>query len=145
MLCLLRHKAKGVLVVLWLMALGVMAQPCYRLMTYDDFNSSASLVSRIVRDGHGMVWFATSDGLYRYDGYDFRNFKSHSGDGLNMPSNNFSSMYTSSEGSFWCIVGGRVFLFDPRTYRYVDVMADYEQQHGQTSLKSLHTICLAMK
>ena len=120
------------LIVLWLMALGVMAQPRYRLMTYDDFNGSASQVSRIVRDGHGMVWFSTSDGLYRYDGYDFRNFKSHSGDGVNMPSNNISSMYTSSEGSIWCIVGGRVFLFDTRTYYYIDVMADYEQQHGQT-------------
>lgn len=106
-------------------------QPRFRLMTFDDMVEEAPLVSRMVRDGQGMMWFSTSDGLYRFDGYEFRNFKTHSGDGINMTSNRITSLYSSSTGSLWCLVEGRVFLFDTRQYRYVDVLADYEQQLGK--------------
>ena len=44
-------------------------QPGFRLMTFDDMVEEAPLVSRMVRDGQGMMWFSTSDGLYRFDGY----------------------------------------------------------------------------
>ncbi|MBR1401837.1 MAG: helix-turn-helix domain-containing protein [Prevotella sp.] len=120
------------LCLLPLTAIRVVGQTRYRLTTFEDFNNETSKVSRIVRDGQGMIWFSTNDGLFRYDGYEFRNFKSHSGDGINMSSNRITSMYPSSDGSIWCVVGGRVFLFDMQSYRYIDVMADYERQHGKT-------------
>ena len=118
--------------VLLLTALGVRSQPRLRLIEFEDFNRQVSQVSRIVRDGRGMIWLATNDGLFRYDGYEFRSFKSRSGDGVNMTSNRISSMYPSSDGSLWCIIGGRVFLFDTRTYHYIDVLAGYERQQGTT-------------
>ena len=117
------------------------AQPRYRINHYEQLNNVVTQVNRIARDGQGMMWFATNDGLYRYDGYEFRNFKSHSGDGVNMPSNNISFMYANSEGGMWCIASKRVFLFDTKTYRFVDVLKDFEQCQG-TSLrvKKLRTL-----
>ena len=130
------HRFIGILLgvmVFWIHStLGILAQPQCKIVGYDKLNNAVSQVNRIVRDGNGMMWFATTDGLYRYDGYEFKNFKSSSGDGVNMPSNRINSIYSSSEGGIWCQVSKRAFLFDIRTYRYFDVMSHYEQLQGKT-------------
>ncbi|MBR1547361.1 MAG: helix-turn-helix domain-containing protein [Prevotella sp.] len=108
------------------------SQPRYKIIDFARFNDNVTQVKRIVRDNQGMMWFAANDGLYRYDGYDFRCFKSRSGDGINMPSNNISYMYCSSEGSIWCIISKRAFLFDTHSYRYVDVLQQFEEQQHRT-------------
>lgn len=69
------------LMLLSCMATYCDAQPNYKVSSYSKLNNSVSSIRRIVRDGNGLMWFATNDGLYRYDGYEFKNFKSHSGDG----------------------------------------------------------------
>ena len=108
------------------------AQPHFKIIDYEKLNNRVTTVNRIVRDNHGMMWFASDDGLYRYDGYEFINFKSHSGDGTNMPSNRINQMFNSSEGGIWCLISGRPFLFDTRSCRYVDVLRDFEQREGHT-------------
>ncbi len=108
----------------------VQAQPRYQINSYEKLNGRVTHVNRIVRDTQGMIWFSTNDGIYRYDGYEFQNFKSRSGDGVDMPSNNISYMYSSSEGGMWCGVSGRIFLFDTRSYRFIDVLSDYERRQG---------------
>ena len=119
--------------VVWLLTnLTTVAQPHYKIIDYARLNDAVSVVHRIVRDNSGMMWFATDDGLYRYDGYSFVNFKSHSGDGVNMPSNRISSMYASSGGGIWCLAAGRPFLFDTGSCRFVDVLSSFERQQGKT-------------
>ena len=107
-------------------------QPHYQIVGYEKLNNKVTITNRIVRDGQGMMWFSTNDGLYRYDGYEFRNFKSRSGDGVNMQSNNINYMYKSSEGDIWCLVNNRVFLFDTHRYRFIDILSDYERQQDTT-------------
>ena len=120
-------------VIVWLMAMMTMtAQPHYKIIDYARLNDAVSTVHRIVRDNSGMMWFATDDGLYRYDGYGFVNFKTRSGDGINMASNRINSMYASSGGGIWCLTAGRPFLFDTGTCRFVDVLSDFEHQKGKT-------------
>lgn len=117
----------------WLLTITAMvAQPSYKIIDYAKLNDQVTMVHRIVRDIHGMMWFATDDGLYRYDGYSFVNFKSHSGDGVNMPSNRITSMYASSHDGIWCLASGRPFLFDTRSSRFIDVLADFEQKQGKS-------------
>src|SRR5437764_13526162 len=36
-------------------------------------------VSRIVRDSQGYLWFCTSEGLSRFDGYEFHNYRQSDG------------------------------------------------------------------
>lgn len=127
--------------LLLLLAITAQAQPRYQIVGYEKLNNKVTQVNRIVRDGQGMMWFSTNDGLYRFDGYEFRNFKSHSGDGVNMQSNNINYMYSSSEGSIWCLVANRVFLFDTHCYRFLDVLSDYEQSKGITlKIKKLRAL-----
>jgi ligand-binding sensor domain-containing protein len=36
-------------------------------------------INRIVRDSFGFLWFCTSDGLFRFDGYTFSNYTTDNG------------------------------------------------------------------
>ena len=125
----------AILTFLLSVVLTSIAQPHYRIIDFAKLNNSVTQVNRIVRDKRGMMWFSTNDGLYRYDGYDFQNFKSRSGDGVNMQSSNINYMYNSSEGGFWCLVANRVFLFDTHSFRFVDVLSDYEQSAYSPNVK----------
>ena len=108
--------------------------------SYDEFNDGVAAVGRIVRDSQGMMWLGTHDGLYRFDGYTFQNFKSHTGDGIDMSSNRIGGLYTSSEGGLWCTIEDRVFLFDLKTYRYVDVLASLERQQHRYKVERLRPL-----
>ena len=127
------RKRMTIAAIVWLLVItATVAQPSYKIIDYAKLNDGVTMVHRIVRDNHGMMWFATDDGLYRYDGYSFVNFKSHSGDGVNMPSNRINSMYASNGGGIWCLVSGRPFLFDTGTLRFVDVLSDFEKKQGKS-------------
>lgn len=128
------NKLRSVLLALLLCLplASAISQPRYKIIDFAKLNDAVTQVNRIVTDGNGLMWFSTNNGLYRYDGYEFRSFKSHSGDGVNMLSNNIHYMYSSSEGGIWTVVSKRAFLFDTHTYRFVDVLKNYEKEHGVT-------------
>ena len=47
-----------------------------------DNGLSCNLVNHVFRDSHGFMWFSTSYGLDRYDGYEFVHFNSRNPDNL---------------------------------------------------------------
>jgi len=65
------------------------------------YNTEAGLahnrVKRIVQDSHGFLWFCTADGLSRFDGYQFTNYRFE--DGLPAPSIN--DLLETSDGVYW--------------------------------------------
>ena len=75
-------------------------------------------VTQIVQDHQGMMWFATWNGLNRYDGYEFQCFKSRPGDGIDIPSDRIQDMILADDGNLLCQIEGRVFLFDVKWCRY---------------------------
>ena len=104
-------------------ATGV-AQPQVSVTHFDEFSGMAQwYVTQIVQDRSGMIWMATWNGLNRYDGYQFECFKSHPGDGCDMPSDRISNMMLNDEGNLWCLVEDRVFVFDVGTCRFSSLSA----------------------
>jgi PAS domain S-box-containing protein len=66
-------------------------------------------VTRIVRDSHGFLWFCTSDGLSRFDGYNFTSYRVE--DGLPFPIVN--DILEAGSGIYWLATnGGSVVRFD---------------------------------
>lgn len=95
---------------------------------YDEFSGMAQWqVTRIVQDKQGMMWFATWNGLNRYDGYEFECFKSRVGDGIDMTSDRIQDMILADDGSLRCYVEGKVYGFSTKTCRYFQIPKTEEQ------------------
>ena len=114
-----RNRRKMV-VLLLLMACGMTAvlhaQTQYREVTFDEEDGLPhSHVTQLLQDGQGLMWFATWNGLCRYDGYEFRTFKPAVGDGCAMTTDRFRDIALRPDGNILCRVDDGYFCFDTRT------------------------------
>ncbi len=75
-------------------------------------------VGKIVQDSHGFIWFCTSEGLSRFDGYRFTNYGTAQG----LPSRLVYDLLETHGGVYWVSTGGGLVLFDPDalTHRNAD-------------------------
>ena len=55
-------------------------------------------VMTILQDKEGYMWFGTWDGLSKFDGMEFINYKSRPGDGSGMYNNRISALWQDAEG-----------------------------------------------
>lgn len=62
----------------------------------------SSQVSCIMQDSRGYVWFGTSAGLSRFDGYRFRNYFSHSGNEHSLLNDYVKSIREDAQGASGC-------------------------------------------
>ena len=62
---------------------------------------TSSQVNCILKDQRGYMWFGTPSGLYRYDGYTFKNFQSDSQDGSSLPDSYIKSIQEALDGTLW--------------------------------------------
>lgn len=82
-------------------------------------------VNAIMQDSTGFLWFATLDGLNRYDGYDFKVFKPISGDTTSISNNRILSLYLDSYGKIWVgTQGGGLNEYNPLTETFTRYMHD---------------------
>jgi diguanylate cyclase (GGDEF)-like protein len=76
----------------------------------------AHLCSAIAQDQRGLLWFGTQGGLVRYDGYEFRVFRSNPSDATTLAGNYVRSLLAASDGRLWIgTFSGGLSVFDPRT------------------------------
>lgn len=85
-----------------------------------NFDGSTGFYSRMVRcflkDDQGFIWIGTADGLYRYDGYTFRNYHKQPNDTNSLPDNNVLQLAAGKDGKIWIgLEKGGVSCFDPAT------------------------------
>jgi len=81
---------------------------------------SQSNVTKILQDRRGFMWFATQDGLNRYDGNTFLVYKHNPKDPGSLSSNFVLDLMEDSQGYLWIATDfGGVNRFDPTTQRFV--------------------------
>jgi PAS domain S-box-containing protein len=106
-----------IVAVLWLFFAAPVVAIAEQLAikTYTTENGLAhNRVKRILKDSHGFLWFCTADGLSRFDGYQFTNYRVE--DGLPGPSVN--DILETSDGVYWVATNGEgVARFDLREGR----------------------------
>lgn len=99
-----------------------------------------SQVTAIAQDGAGFIWFGTTGGLNRFDGYTIRKFLKGDVD-ESIPHDFVRSLLADSSGALWVGTGGGLSVYDPQTqkFRYVDLLPKselnvyviYETQSGE--------------
>ncbi|WP_341227374.1 two-component regulator propeller domain-containing protein [uncultured Arcticibacterium sp.] len=62
---------------------------------------SQSNVWKVIQDKNGFFWFATSDGLNRFDGYDFKVFRHELDNPNSLPINDITNVFADSKNDIW--------------------------------------------
>ncbi len=62
---------------------------------------SQDTVFSILQDRKGFMWFGAQDGLNRYDGYEFRQYKNNPKDENSLSGNFISALYEDASGFLW--------------------------------------------
>jgi ligand-binding sensor domain-containing protein len=73
----------------------------------------------LIKDTKGFLWFGTQDGLSRFDGYNFKNFRHDDTDSTSISSNIISGIAADKNGKFWVTMnGGGLNCFDPLSVEF---------------------------
>lgn len=85
-----------------------------------DQVESIGHVSDIVQDAAGFMWFAGSNGLARYDGYELRIYRNDPLDPDSLPANYVNDLLVAHNGDLW--IGSRAGLhrYDPQLDRFIN-------------------------
>jgi signal transduction histidine kinase/ligand-binding sensor domain-containing protein/DNA-binding response OmpR family regulator len=108
------------------------------LSTSDGLSSNE--VRAVFEDSNGFMWFATSDGLNRWDGYKFEVFKNYNNDKNSLSTNFLLCLAEDSSKNIWIGTnhGGLVKFSttDEKFYRYT------MSENDKTSLPGLVVRCI---
>src|SRR5437762_951212 len=69
-----------------------------------------NVINKIVRDSRGFLWFCTSEGLSRFDGYTFTNYGTDQG----LPHTGVNDILETRSGDYWVATNGGLVRFDPK-------------------------------
>jgi len=126
--------------------LATTAQPLCHATFYDEEDGVPSgHVTQLLQDRQGFMWFATWNGLCRYDGYEFQTFKPIAGDSCRMGTDRIRDIGLLPDGRILCRVDDAFFLFNPHSCRFTDcpdpLTPEQAQRYRQSqSLKPEHDI-----
>jgi diguanylate cyclase (GGDEF)-like protein len=84
-------------------------------ITVEDGLPNATVLS-VLQDRQGFMWFATADGVGRYDGYSFTTFRHDTQNSNSLSNNNTFALIESQDGLIWIGTDpGGLDVYDPET------------------------------
>lgn len=93
----------------------------FQALTIND-GLSQGMVNWILQDHYGFMWFATKDGLNRYDGYHFTVFRHNARDSTTIADNLVQTMFEDSKGRLWIgTASGGLNLFVNATETFIHI------------------------
>jgi len=88
---------------------------------------SFGFVSGIIQDNNGLMWLATSDGLNRFDGVNFKTFKHDAANPFSLPGNYIDLLFKDQQGGMWLSTRRGVYTFDVNTEHFSKFQPDKSQ------------------
>ena len=136
-------KRKKVIVIpffLLLWCVMTVAQPLCKVVRYDEEDGvPSSHIAQLLQDEQGFMWFATWNGLCRFDGYEFKTFKPQVGDGCHMTTDRIRNITLLPHGDILCQVDFDHFMFDRKTYHFRDLTEAEEKKVKEYERKYLQS------
>lgn len=125
------------LITIWCAWQAATGQPVTQISYHYDEEDGLphSHVTQLLQDELGFIWFATWNGLCRFDGYEFCTFKSQPGDGCHMLTDRFRDIALRPDGNIVCRVDEHFYLFDTRTCRFSDMTENEASQAAEDILR----------
>jgi ligand-binding sensor domain-containing protein/signal transduction histidine kinase/DNA-binding response OmpR family regulator len=118
---------------------GISQMSSFHFKSYQVANGlSGNATGDIIQDKKGFMWFASRNGLNRFDGKSFRIFRSERDDSLSLGSNSVFSLYEDPEEKLWVGTHKGIFIYNPLTENFApfksvpsgEVRSIRSDQHG---------------
>ncbi len=126
-------KQLKILIALFFIPVFLSAQ--YENMKFEHLTVEGGLSNNnvycILQDRLGFMWFGTGNGLNRYDGYDFSQFKTAPADSNSISDNTIYSICEDRFGNLWIGTSDGLNLFDRIKEKF------YCYRHNPKNSKSL--------
>src|SRR5690242_19167247 len=91
--------------LLLLVSISVQAEMFEKKLKFESITLSDGLsqgmINCILQDRYGFMWFATKDGLNRYDGHHFIVYRHNPSDITTVADNFIEKIYEDSQGRLW--------------------------------------------
>ncbi|MBQ9172183.1 MAG: response regulator [Bacteroidales bacterium] len=100
-----------------------------------------SQINSIYQDNWGLIWIATENGLSRFDGMEFSNFRSDRTDSSSLESDLVLGMFQDSHSTMWAATSNGLQIYDPllSTFSKVDLQ-DSEVPQSSVYISSIAEI-----
>jgi signal transduction histidine kinase/ligand-binding sensor domain-containing protein/DNA-binding response OmpR family regulator len=86
---------------------------------YDIKDGLSTIEVNDIREDENFLWIATSDGLNRFDGENFKIFKHENNNSNSLSENNIETLYFDSKGLLWIgFKTGGIDIYNPRTDKF---------------------------
>ena len=107
-------------------------------LNFINYNSkdgiSSNTINAILKDKFGYMWFATEDGLNRFDGISFTVYRHNAADTSSIRANQILSLYEDPTGNLWVGTNRGLSLYD----RKLDAFKNYDKTKGSAA----RSICM---
>lgn len=124
------------IVMLFALPLAVVADHLFKTLDAHD-GLTSSQVNCILKDSRGFVWIGTPAGLYRFDGYTFRNFQSDSQDGSSLNDSYINSIQETLDGNLLIETSAGYCVYHPQTETFERDMKQYFARMGIETIPSV--------
>lgn len=125
------------LCTLFFCCLGMLSVQAQSSFTFKRLTTKSGLsqsnVTSIAKDAKGFMWFATRDGLNRYDGYQFKIYQYDREDKTSLSSSYVSVVYVDLRGRIWVGTASGLDLYDPAS----DSFKHYRPHGTDTYIKTI--------
>ncbi|MDH6342103.1 signal transduction histidine kinase/ligand-binding sensor domain-containing protein/DNA-binding response OmpR family regulator [Parabacteroides sp. PFB2-12] len=103
--------------------------------TFTHYSSEEGLsqnsVMKIIEDHKGFMWFATWDGINKFDGYTFKTYKASEDNAIRLVNNRVDHIAEDQYGYIWTLTyDSKVYRFDPRTEIFQQVPASGKESYA---------------
>jgi signal transduction histidine kinase/DNA-binding response OmpR family regulator/ligand-binding sensor domain-containing protein len=101
-----------------------------------------NIVNGMVQDSRGFHWIATRNGINKFDGHTFRNFKPSDHPEYAQTSNRITFIALTIDDNLWCrSYDEKLYLFDTRTETFRNILQAFEAEiHKDIRIADIYSV-----
>jgi signal transduction histidine kinase/ligand-binding sensor domain-containing protein/DNA-binding response OmpR family regulator len=87
-------------------------------------------INDILEDNFGFIWLATFDGLYKFDGFNFKGYHHIPGDHTSLPSSMVNKLMLDSKGDIWVVTEKELSVYHRASDNFEQILLEGPGSRG---------------